>query len=72
MLESMTLTELEQERTRVNNEIKRVFCTWAERTHREGKIHELSEIRRELDQGIKDIRSLPLSEIKRLQARIGA
>jgi len=68
MFDSMTLAELEQERTRVNNEIKRVFCSWSERTHREGKIHELSEIRRELDQGIKAFYSLPLSEFKRFKA----
>lgn len=71
MLESMSLTELEQEMTRVNNEIKRVFCSRSEHRTRDRKIHELSQIRQELEQGIREIRSLTLSEAKKVKAGTG-
>ena len=63
MLEHLSLTELEAEQTRVDNELKRVYCSRSEATGRQEKIAQLAGLRNEIKDGIRRFRSLKLGQI---------
>ena len=67
MLEHLSLSELEAEATRVDNELKRVYCSRSEAQGRNEKIAQLAAIRREVKDGIKAFRQLKLGQILQIR-----
>ena len=68
MLEHLSLSELEAEATRVDNELKRVYCSRSEERGRDEKIRNLAEIRSRVCEGIDRFHSLPLKAIQGIKA----
>ena len=67
MLEHLSLTELEAEQTRVDNELKRVYCSRSEANSREQKIAQLASLRSQIKDGINRFRSLKLGQILQIR-----
>ena len=67
MLENLSLTELEAEQTRLDNELKRIYCSRSEANGREQKIAQLAGLRNEVKDGIRRFRSLKLGQILQIR-----
>lgn len=64
VLENLSLLELEATKKKVDDEIKRVYCSRSEEKDRSEKIYRLAEIRGRICEGISKFHSLPLKAIE--------
>ena len=67
MLENLSLTQLEAEKTRVDNELKRVYCSRSEVSGRTEKISRLAGMRNEIEDGIQAFRTIKLGQILQIR-----
>ena len=71
MLQDLTLKQLEAERKKVNDEIKRVFCSRSEEQGRDEKIAALQEMLKVVKAGISQFNSLSLRDIQGIETGKG-
>ena len=67
MLENLSLNELEAEQKRIDNEIKRIYCSRCEEKARPEKLQALQAIRKAVKEGIKAFHSVRLKDIQGIQ-----